>query len=81
MENPRTETARDTDDSDLIENPEAGVGQGGASTSGGNLQRDIATQAELTELTEPDAGTRVQKSDAVEHGTEVRPDRARAPDR
>ena len=79
MENPRTETARDTDDSAMIENLEPGAGQ--ASSAGGNLQRDVASQDELTQLSEPGAGTRVQKSDAIEHGTEVRPDRARAPER
>ena len=78
MENPRTETARDTDDSALIEGAESGVSAG--SSSGGNLARDIATQDELAHVSEPDAGTRVQKSDAIEHGTEVRPDRARAAD-
>ncbi|MCD2325387.1 hypothetical protein LQ953_15310 [Sphingomonas sp. IC-56] len=78
MENPRTETARDTDDSAMIENLETGVSQG--STSGGNLARDIATEDELAEVTEPDASTRVRKGHTLEHGTEVRPDRARNAD-
>lgn len=78
MENPRTETARDTDDRELIENMEPGVAQSDA--SGGNLARDIASKDERDRVDEPDAATRVQKSDAIEHGTEVRPDRARAPD-
>lgn len=46
--------------------------------SGGNLARDIATQDELDREGDPEATTRVEKSDAIEHGTEVRPDRARA---
>lgn len=76
MENPRTDSARAHDDSDLIDNAEAAPAFGSA--SGGNLQRDVATQDELDHVAEPDATTRVQKSDAIEHGTEVRPDRARA---
>ena len=79
MENPRTETARDTDDSALIED-QAPV-TGGGSSAGGNLQRDVGSRDELAEIGEPEASTRVEKADTIEHGTEVRPDRARAPDR
>jgi hypothetical protein len=75
MENPRTESARANDDSELIENAEP---QPGHSTSTGtDLARDIASEAELTQLSEPDAGTRIRKDHAIEHGHEVRPDRAR----
>jgi hypothetical protein len=79
MENPRTEIARDTNDSAMIDDLEPGTGQ--ASSAGGNLQRDVASQDELAQVSEPGAGTRVKKSDTIEHGTEVRPDRARAPER
>ena len=78
MENPRTDAARAHDDSDLIENAQGNTGQ--ATTSGGNLQRDVASQAEEALIEAPEATTRVTKEDAIEHGTEVRPDRARAAD-
>jgi hypothetical protein len=78
MENPRTESARAHDDSELIENIEPGPGQ--STSSGGNLQRDIAAEDEITQLSEPGAGTRVRKDHAIEHAQEVRPDRARAAD-
>lgn len=44
MENPRTDSARRNDDSDIIDNSEDAPSFAG--TSGGNLQRDVATQAE-----------------------------------
>ena len=70
MENPRTESARAHDDSDLIEGMEDAPS--GQTRSGGNLQRDIATQAELASIGDPEGRTGVEKSDAVEHG-EARP--------
>lgn len=78
MENPRTDAARASDDSDLIDNAEAGTGQ--ATTSGGNLARDVASQAEESLIEDPASTTRVTKQDDIAHGTEVRPDRARAAD-
>jgi hypothetical protein len=78
MENPRTEAARANDDSDLIDNAEPGPGQ--ATSSGGNLARDVASQAEEARIGDPSKITRVTKDDDIEHGTEVRPDRARAAD-
>jgi hypothetical protein len=78
MENPRTESARAHDDSELIDNIEPGPTQ--ATSSGGSMALDIATEDELTHVSEPDASTRIRKSHALEHGTEVRPDRARAAD-
>jgi len=78
MENPRTETARDTDDSAMIENLEPTPSDGSA--SGGTLAMDIATENELAQVSEPEANTRVRKDHAIEHGTEVRPDRARNAD-
>jgi hypothetical protein len=45
MENRRTETARQNDDSELIENLEEAPSFGSA--SGGQLQRDIGSRAEL----------------------------------
>ena len=78
MENPRTEAARANDDSELIDNAEPGTGQ--ATTSGGNLARDVASQAEEALIEDPDDRARVTKRGDIEHGTEVRPDRARAAD-
>ena len=52
MDNRRTETARENDDSDILDRAEPAPSQGG--TSGGNLQEDIATQAELERVRDPD---------------------------
>ena len=59
MENPRTETARETDDKDLIETMEDAPAFSGA--SGGGLQRDIGSRAEMQheDVGEPGV-TRVQ---------------------
>ena len=59
MDNTRTETARRTDDKDLIESMEEGPAFGGA--SGGDLQRDIGSRAEMQheDVGEPGV-TRVQ---------------------
>jgi len=65
MENRRTETARQTDDSELIENMEEGPGFG--ISRGGQFQRDIGSRAELEhdEIGEPGV-TRVRDSDKHE---------------
>jgi hypothetical protein len=64
-ENRRTETARQTDDSDLIENLEDAPSVSGA--SGGQLQRDIGARAELEREDIGEAGvTRVRDSDKHE---------------
>lgn len=47
-ENKRTETAREHDDSELIEAAEPATGQSGV--AGGNLQRKIAARAEEHQL-------------------------------
>ena len=78
MENPRTDAARANDDSELIDNAEPGPGQ--ATTSGGSLARDVASQAEEALIEDPGDRARVTKSDDIEHGTEIRPERARAVD-
>jgi hypothetical protein len=65
MENRRTETARQTDDSDLIENLDEAPSFGSA--SGGQLQRDIGSRAELEREDVGEAGvTRVRDSDKHE---------------
>ncbi len=65
MENRRTETARQTDDSELIESMEEGPSFGGA--SGGELQRDIGSRDEIDheEIGGPGV-TRVRDSDKHE---------------
>lgn len=65
MDDRRIETARDNDDSDMIEGPEPGPGQGGS--SGGALQEDIATQAELERVRDPEAHEGVDKQDDINH--------------
>jgi hypothetical protein len=61
----RAETARRTDDADLIENMEDGPAF--ALSSGGNLQRDIGGRDELNqEVGDGDGVTRVRDSDKPE---------------
>jgi hypothetical protein len=65
MENPRTESARENDDSDIIDAVEDAPGQSGA--SGGNLQRDIGSRAEEQRTTgDSDGVTRVRDKDKPE---------------
>ena len=68
MDNRRTDTARDNDDSDIIDRAEPAPGQGGS--SGGNLQEDIATQAELERVRDPEAQEGVDKQDKIDHQQE-----------
>jgi hypothetical protein len=65
MDNRRTESAREHDDSDIIETAEPAPSQGGS--SGGNLQEDIATQAELERVRDPEAHEGVDKQDDINH--------------
>lgn len=78
MEHPRTTSARDHDDRELIESMEPGPSF--STSSGGTLARDVGTQDEIAHVAEPSAATRVRKGHAIEHAQERRPDRARAPD-
>ncbi len=65
MENRRTETARQTDDKDLIESMEEGTSFSGA--SGGQLQRDIGSRDEIEHEDIGGPGTtRVRNSDKHE---------------
>ena len=75
MEHPRTTAARDHDDSAIIDAAvEAPSGSGGG---GGNLQRDVASQAELDAIGDPSNHRRVQKQDSIDHGKAQRRERAR----
>ena len=62
----RAETARRNDDSEILENAEALGGQQGR--SGGNLQRDVGTQAEQQRVDDPEAHESKTKSDAMNNG-------------
>lgn len=61
----RAETARQTDDKDIIENMEGGPAFGGS--HGGNLQRDVGARDEVHEQVGEGSGvTRVRDSDKPE---------------
>lgn len=65
----RAETAKQHDDSELIETAEeesSAAGEQGR--EGGNLQRDVGTQAEEARATEPAAHESVKKGDHIAHG-------------
>lgn len=64
-DNKRTDTARRTDDHELIDSMEDAPSQGGR--SGGNLQTDIGTRADEEHQVEGKPGvTRVRASDKPE---------------
>lgn len=65
MDNRRTDTARENDDSDIIDRVEPTPHQGGS--SGGNLQEDVATRAELERVRDPEAREGVDKQDDIDH--------------
>jgi hypothetical protein len=67
MENRRTETARENDDSDIIERDSADFAPSQGGSSGGNLQEDVATQAELERVRDPQAHEGVDKQDDIDH--------------
>jgi hypothetical protein len=69
MENRRTETAREHDDSDIIDTAEPAPSQGGS--SGGNLQEVIATEAELERVRDPEARRGISKQDKIDHQQET----------
>lgn len=64
----RSETARDNDDSELIDRTETTPGQQGR--SGGDLQTDIGTQASEERVRDPEAREGVTKDDKIAHGTQ-----------
>ena len=71
MENPRTETARNNDDSDVIDRASAEPAPSFGGSSGGNIQEDIATQAELERVRDPEAHEDVDKQDKIDHQEET----------
>ena len=64
-DNPRTETARDNDDRDLIEGM-IPAGEATTGTAGGALARDVGSQADLKQVDDPDATTRATKQDDID---------------
>lgn len=67
MDNRRTETARDNDDSAIIDRDSGEFEPGQGGSSGGNLQEDVATQAELERVRDPEAMEGVDKQDDIDH--------------
>lgn len=66
MEDTRTETAREHDDSEIIDR--AGDAPSKVGRAGGNLQRDIGTEDALDRVDDPESTTRVTKADDIAHG-------------
>jgi hypothetical protein len=70
----RAQTAREHDDSDLIEDNLKTPAQGGR--SGGDLATDIGTQAADERVSDPEAHEGVDKADDIAHGEAYASDRA-----
>ena len=70
MENRRTETARENDNSDIIDCDSAEIAPKQGGSSGGNLQEDIATEAELERVRDPEAHEGVDKQNKIDHQQE-----------
>ncbi len=68
MNNRRTDSAREHDDHELIEEAEKEPTPSFEGRSGGTLQDDIASQAELERVRDPEAREGVDKQDDVDHG-------------
>lgn len=61
----RTKTAREHDDSDIVDTEIDAPSDGGR--FGGNLQVDVATQAEAERVSDPEAREGVDKQDDINH--------------
>ena len=75
MENPRTTSARDHDDSAMIDSIEDAPSFSG--TAGGNIARRAGSENELDAVAEPEATTRVRKASGPGGDIAYRPDRSR----
>ena len=65
-ENPRTTSARDNDDTDLIEGLTAEGGGANASSAGGRLQTDVGSRDDVEHAVfEPGGTSRPEKSDDI----------------
>ena len=67
MENPRTTSARDHDDHEMIDAAVAEATPGQGSSSGGDLARDVATQAEEAAVYDPEVTRRPEKTDKIDN--------------
>lgn len=65
----RAQTAREHDDSVMIDEVEQTPEQQGR--SGGDLQTDVGTQASMERVRDPEAREGVQKQDEISHGQET----------
>ena len=76
-ENPRTTSAREHDDHELIDAAIAEADTDAvAGSAGGHLQTDIGSQADLTRaIDDPDAATRPEKADDIANGQAYESDR------
>lgn len=76
-ENPRTTSARDNDDSAMINAAIAEADTGAvAGSGGGHLQTDVGSQADLREaVDDPDGITRAEKADDMASGQAYPSDR------
>ena len=61
----RAKSAREHDDSDIIDRAGNAPSHGGR--AGGNLQVDVATQAEAERVSDPEAQEGVDKQDNINH--------------
>lgn len=76
MENPRTTSARDHDDSAIIDAAIEEGSAGVAGEAGGRLQRDVATENELIRGTDdPEALTRARKQTDIDNNQAYNADR------
>lgn len=75
MQNPRTDSARAHDDCEVID--AATDAPLFNSSAGGNLQRDLATLAELEAVDDPEGSHRVTKQNAIDNDQACPADRQR----
>lgn len=75
MDNRRTETARATDDSATIDRDSSDFEPRQSGGSGGNLQEDIATKAELERVRDPEAHHGIDKQNKIDHQLEANTNR------
>ncbi len=74
-DNPRTDTARETDDRDLIEGM-IPASEADAGSAGGALSQDVGSQDDLTRaIDDHDGHDRVTKQDDIDHGQALPADR------
>ncbi len=74
-EHPRTQSARDHDDKDVIEGM-IPAGDATPSSAGGRLAQDVGSQADLKQVDDPDGSTGAEKQDKIDAGVAERSDRA-----